>query len=75
MLCPADSVVTSSSTIMKSLLSLTLFTVNVELLPLFEAPLTVIRSNWLYEPRLIVPVSELLILYSVPVLVKLIIVV
>ena len=46
----------------------------IELLPLFEAPLTVMISNWLYDPRLIVPVSELLILYSVPVLVKLMIV-
>src|SRR6056300_488704 len=57
---------------MKSLLALTLFTVNVELFVLLDAPVTVIKSYWLYVPKLTVAVSELLILYSVPVLVKLI---
>jgi len=56
------------------LLALTLFTVNVELFVLLDAPVTVIRSYWLYVPKLTVDVEELLILYRVPVLVKLMIV-
>ena len=56
---------------MKSLLVLTLFTVKVVLFPLVDAPVIVIKSNWLYAPKLVVPVLELLILYSVPVFVKL----